>query len=111
LGTVIFAALVLVLQECQLKPTQTGKNLCRRPISIVLAESFGSKGKLNPGLRSERTQEFQTPAPFWLASFSDTIKGPMRQMYFVVLLPNGRSLCRNGGAVVARGAIRKWEEM
>jgi hypothetical protein len=36
------------------------------------------------------TQEFRTtPAPFWLVSFSDTMKGPMRQMYFVVLLPDG----------------------
>jgi hypothetical protein len=36
------------------------------------------------------TQEFRTtPAPFWLISFSDTIKGPMRQMLFVVLLPDG----------------------
>src|ERR1700720_989959 len=35
------------------------------------------------------TQEFRTtPVPFWLVSFSDTIKGPMRQMYFVVLLPD-----------------------
>jgi hypothetical protein len=33
------------------------------------------------------TQEFRTtPVPFWLICFSDTIKGPMRQMYFVVLL-------------------------
>ena len=36
------------------------------------------------------TQEFRTtPVPFWLICFSDTIKGPMRQMYFVVLLPDG----------------------
>ena len=36
------------------------------------------------------TQEFRTtPAPFWLISFSDTVKGPLRQMYFVVLLPDG----------------------
>jgi hypothetical protein len=36
------------------------------------------------------TQEFRTtPASFWLVCFSDTIKGPMRQMYFVVLLPYG----------------------
>jgi hypothetical protein len=35
------------------------------------------------------TQEFRvTPIPFWLVSFSGTIKGPMRQMYFVVLLPD-----------------------
>src|SRR6476620_3324553 len=36
------------------------------------------------------TQEFRTtPVPFWLVCFSDTIKGPMRQMYFVVLLSDG----------------------
>ena len=36
------------------------------------------------------TQEFRTtPAPFWLVCFSDTIKGPMRQIFFVVLLPDG----------------------
>jgi hypothetical protein len=36
------------------------------------------------------TQEFRTtPVPFWLVCFSDTVKGPMRQMFFVVLLPDG----------------------
>jgi hypothetical protein len=36
------------------------------------------------------TQEFRTtPVPFWLICFSDTIKGPLRQMFFVVLLPDG----------------------
>jgi hypothetical protein len=36
------------------------------------------------------TQEFRTqPLPFWLIYFSDTTKGPMRQMFFVVLLPDG----------------------
>jgi hypothetical protein len=37
------------------------------------------------------TQEFRTtPVPFWLVSFSDeSIKGPARQRYFVVVLPNG----------------------
>ncbi|HSZ76514.1 MAG TPA: hypothetical protein VK775_03900 [Chthoniobacterales bacterium] len=36
------------------------------------------------------SQEFRTtPAAFWLICFSDTIKGPMRQMFFVVLLPDG----------------------
>jgi hypothetical protein len=34
------------------------------------------------------------PVPFWLICFSDTIKGPMRQMFFVVLLPDGTLLCR-----------------
>jgi hypothetical protein len=36
------------------------------------------------------TQEFRTqPVQFWLICFSDTIKGPMREMFFVVLLPDG----------------------
>src|SRR6476646_7147259 len=36
------------------------------------------------------TQEFRTqPIPFWLVSFSDTTKGPMKQMFFVVVLPDG----------------------
>jgi hypothetical protein len=36
------------------------------------------------------TQEFRTqPAPFWLVCFSDTIKRPLRQLFFVVLLPDG----------------------
>src|ERR1700692_1262445 len=36
------------------------------------------------------TQEFRTtPIPFWLICFSDTVKGPLRQMFFVVLLPDG----------------------
>src|ERR1700675_229996 len=36
------------------------------------------------------TQEFRTtPVPFWLVSFSETVKGPLRQMFFVVLLPDG----------------------
>jgi hypothetical protein len=33
------------------------------------------------------TQEFRTsPVPFWLVCFSDTIKGPLRQMSYVVSL-------------------------
>ena len=36
------------------------------------------------------TQEFRTtPVPFWLICFSDTIKGPLRQLFFVVLPPDG----------------------
>ena len=36
------------------------------------------------------TQEFRTtPAPFWLICFSDTVKGPIKNMFFVVLLPDG----------------------
>jgi hypothetical protein len=36
------------------------------------------------------TQEFRTtPVPFWLICFSDAIKGSLRQVFFVVVLPNG----------------------
>lgn len=36
------------------------------------------------------TQEFRTtPVPFWLVSFSEAVQGPAKQMYFVVVLPNG----------------------
>jgi hypothetical protein len=44
------------------------------------------------GLKTEalETQEFRTtPVPFWLVSFSDTVKGAIHQMFFVVLLPDG----------------------
>jgi hypothetical protein len=36
------------------------------------------------------TQELRTaPMPFWLVSFSDTVKGPLRQLFFVVVMPDG----------------------
>ena len=36
------------------------------------------------------TQEFKaTPAAFWLSCFSDAIKEPLHQMFFVVLLADG----------------------
>jgi hypothetical protein len=36
------------------------------------------------------TQEFRTtPIPFWLVCFSDTVTGPRRQLFFVVVLPDG----------------------
>jgi hypothetical protein len=36
------------------------------------------------------TQELRTqPVPFWLVCFSDSVKGPLRQMFYVVLLPDG----------------------
>ena len=36
------------------------------------------------------TQELRTsPIPFWLVCFTDTSKGPLRQLFFVVVLPDG----------------------
>src|SRR6202790_2968923 len=41
------------------------------------------------------TQEFRTqPVPFWLLCFSDAVKGPIKNMFFVVLLPDGTVLCQ-----------------
>src|ERR1700674_5630587 len=51
------------------------------------------------------TQELRSsPVPFWLVCFSDTIKGPLRQMFFVVLLPDGT-------VVVPRGEKRVKKKM
>ena len=37
------------------------------------------------------TQDFRAqPIPYWLVCFSDTVKGPLRQMFFVVVLPDGK---------------------
>jgi hypothetical protein len=39
------------------------------------------------------TQEYKTsPIPFWLVCFSDTTKGPIRQMFFAVVLPDGKTI-------------------
>jgi hypothetical protein len=36
------------------------------------------------------TQEFRTTSvPFWLVCFSDAVKAPIKNLYFVVLLPDG----------------------
>jgi hypothetical protein len=36
------------------------------------------------------TQELRTkPMSFWLVCFSDTVTGPLRQLFFVVVLPDG----------------------
>jgi hypothetical protein len=36
------------------------------------------------------TQELRNkPVPFWLVCFSDTVTGPLRQLFFVVVLPDG----------------------
>jgi hypothetical protein len=53
-------------------------------------------------------QEFRTtPVPFWLVSLSDTIKGPMRQMFFVVLLPDGTVVVPSvPEEIVVNGAMR-----
>ena len=50
------------------------------------------------------TQEFRKqPVPFWLVCFSDTIKGPLRQLFFVVLLPDGDGGCAKRGEAALIG--------
>jgi hypothetical protein len=68
-------------------------------IFIVKALSARNLNKKNLGHVARlqqcalETQEFRTtPAPFWLVSFSDTVKGPIKNMFFVVLLPDGTAV-------------------
>ena len=50
------------------------------------------------------TQELRTaPTPFWLVCFSDAIKGPLRQLFFVVVMPDGT-------IIEPRVAKRLWDE-
>ncbi len=34
-------------------------------------------------------QTWHLVVPFWLVCFSDTIHGPLKQLFFGVILPNG----------------------
>jgi hypothetical protein len=37
------------------------------------------------------TQELRTaPIPYWLVAYSDTVKRPIHQLFFAVVLPDGR---------------------
>jgi hypothetical protein len=37
------------------------------------------------------TQELRTaPIPYWLVAFSDTVKGPIHQLFLAIVLPDGR---------------------
>jgi hypothetical protein len=62
LGTVVFAALVLVIQECQPKARQAERNLLPRAnldrAGNVLAESSGSNGKMTAGQGSSVDHAF-----------------------------------------------------
>jgi hypothetical protein len=46
-----------------------------------------------------------TPIPFWLVSFSDAIKEPLRQMFFVVVLPNEKIVEPSGEATVSAAKL------
>jgi hypothetical protein len=62
LGTVVFAALVLVIQECQPKATQAQRDLLPKATldraGGVLAESSGSNGKMTAGQGSSVDHAF-----------------------------------------------------
>src|ERR1700692_2727971 len=52
------------------------------------------------------TQKFRTPpVPYWLVCFSDTIKGPLRQMFFVVPAAGWDGCCGGRGGA---GVVNLW---
>jgi hypothetical protein len=57
-------------------------------------------------------QEFRTnPVPFWLVCSLDTIKGPMRQMFFVVFAVGRDGCCAKRGEkplIVVADAVTRW---
>ena len=65
------------------------QTVTKEKVAEIAADSMTSFYGVQVG--ALETQEFRTtPVPFWLVCFSDTIKGPMRQMFFVVVLPDGK---------------------
>ena len=64
------------------------KSVTEKKVAEIAADFMTSYYGIQVG--ALETQEFRTtPLPFWLVCFSDTVKGPMRQMFFVVLLLDG----------------------
>ena len=74
---------------CDTRETQDlPKTLSHEKVGEIAAEFLTTFYHLQVG--ALETQEFRTkPVPFWLAYFSDMIKGLLRQMFFAVLLPDG----------------------
>jgi hypothetical protein len=65
------------------------QTVTKEKVAEIAADSMTSFYGVQVG--ALETQEFRTtPVPFWLVCFSDTIKGPLRQMFFVVVLPDGK---------------------
>jgi hypothetical protein len=71
------------------EPTgQCPNTLTKEKVAEIAADFMTTFYRVQVG--ALETQEFSTqPVQFWLVCSSDTIKGPMRQMFFVVLLPDG----------------------
>jgi hypothetical protein len=83
LGTVVFAALVLAVQECQPKATQTGNDLLLNA-NPARAGSVLAKSSLNPGLGSSVDHPF-TEASIPEIPFSQTEAGAATN--FIALPP------------------------
>ena len=65
------------------------QTVTKEKVAEIAADSMTSFYGVQVG--ALENQEFRTtPVPFWLVCFSDTIKGPLRQMFFVVVLPDGK---------------------
>ena len=64
------------------------KTATKEKVAEIAADFMTTFYGLQTG--AQETQEFRTtPVPFWLICFSDTVKGAMHQLFFVVVLPNG----------------------
>src|ERR1700675_125323 len=72
-------------------PRYDPKQNFRLPLELEILTNRRCAQPYSHQVGALETQEFRTqPVPFWLVCFSDTVKGPMRQMFFVVVLPNGK---------------------
>jgi hypothetical protein len=64
------------------------KSVTKEKVAEIAAEFMTTFYGIQVG--ALETQEFRTdPVPFWLVAFSDSTKGLIHQLYFVVVLPNG----------------------
>jgi hypothetical protein len=68
---------------------QVPKTVTDQKVAEIAAEFMTTFYGIQVG--TLESQEFRTsPVPFWLVSFTDSVKeGPLHQMFFVVVLPNG----------------------
>jgi hypothetical protein len=70
------------------RPETTANAITKEKAAEIAADSVTTFYHAQVG--ALETQEFRTnPVPFWLICFSDTVKGPIKNMFFVVLLPDG----------------------
>jgi len=78
----------LATEEKQWLNAPMGESQAARVSRILAADFMTNFYHVQVG--TLETQEFRTqPLPFWLVCFSDTAKGQLRLMFFVVLLPDG----------------------